>query len=72
MSSATATAGAIAPTAVAAAQDWIGGWGAEVEQGAVDYLIGATAERHEAALATRNVRHFPRFAELRPPWPLDA
>lgn len=33
-----------------------------------DYLIGATAEEHRLELATLNVRHFPAFPDLRPPW----
>lgn len=33
-----------------------------------DYLIGATAAEHELDLATLNVRHFPAFEGLRPPW----
>jgi predicted nucleic acid-binding protein len=33
-----------------------------------DYLIGATAEEHGLALATLNVRHFPAFDDLEPPW----
>jgi len=34
----------------------------------VDYVIGATAELHSAGLATLNVRHFPMFKGLRPPY----
>ncbi len=34
----------------------------------VDFVIGATAEIYEAQLATLNVRHFPMFRGLRPPW----
>jgi predicted nucleic acid-binding protein len=34
----------------------------------VDYVAAATAELHEAELATLNVRHFPMFKGLRPPW----
>lgn len=34
----------------------------------VDHLIAATAEQHRAELWTRNVRHFPSFASLRPPY----
>lgn len=37
-----------------------------------DYLIGATAEEHGQALATLNVRHFPMFEGLRPPWDAGA
>lgn len=33
-----------------------------------DYLIGATAEEHHLELATLNVRHFPAFPDLKPPW----
>ena len=33
-----------------------------------DYLIAATAERAAADLWTRNVRHFPVFPDLRPPY----
>ncbi|MGH9093173.1 MAG: type II toxin-antitoxin system VapC family toxin [Acidimicrobiales bacterium] len=38
--------------------------------GIADYLIAATAEHHGARLATLNVRHFPMFPDLRPPFPL--
>jgi predicted nucleic acid-binding protein len=38
--------------------------------GIADYLIGATAELHGAELATLNVRHFPMFPGLRPPFSL--
>ncbi len=34
----------------------------------VDYLVAAAAEALEAPLLTRNVRHFPMFAGLRPPY----
>ncbi len=34
----------------------------------VDYVVAATAELHDAQLATLNVRHFPMFKGLRPPW----
>lgn len=34
----------------------------------VDYVVAATAELHGAGLATLNVRHFPMFKGLRPPW----
>lgn len=33
-----------------------------------DYLIGATAEEHHLELATLNIRHFPAFPDLPPPW----
>ena len=33
-----------------------------------DYLIGATAKEHNLELSTLNVRHFPAFPDLRPPW----
>lgn len=33
-----------------------------------DYLIGATAGEHHLELATLNVRHFPAFPDLSPPW----
>lgn len=33
-----------------------------------DYLIAATAEEEEASLVTLNVKHFPMFSGLRPPW----
>lgn len=33
-----------------------------------DYLIGATAEELGAELVTLNVRHFPMFPTLQPPW----
>ena len=35
-----------------------------------DYLIAATADVRGAALATLNVRHFPMFTGLRPPFRL--
>lgn len=35
-----------------------------------DYLIGATAEVKGLELATLNVRHFPMFDRLRPPFEL--
>lgn len=34
----------------------------------VDYVIGATAVVLDAELLTTNVRHFPMFAGLRPPY----
>jgi predicted nucleic acid-binding protein len=34
----------------------------------VDYIVAATADLHDAELATLNVRHFPMFKGLRPPW----
>jgi hypothetical protein len=34
----------------------------------VDFVVAATAEQHNAALWTRNVKHFPMFADLRPPY----
>jgi predicted nucleic acid-binding protein len=34
----------------------------------VDYIIAATATLHDAALWTRNVRHFPMFPDLRAPY----
>ena len=34
----------------------------------VDYVVAATAELHDAEFATLNVRHFPMFKGLRPPW----
>ncbi len=34
----------------------------------VDYVIAATAERLDARLWTRNVRHFPMFPELESPY----
>lgn len=37
--------------------------------GIVDFLIAATAQLLDAQLATANVRHYPMFAELRPPYP---
>lgn len=35
-----------------------------------DYLIAATAELRGQQLATLNVRHFPMFADLQPPFAL--
>jgi predicted nucleic acid-binding protein len=37
-----------------------------------DYLIAATADVRGLELATLNVRHFPMFSELRPPFALPA
>jgi predicted nucleic acid-binding protein len=34
----------------------------------VDYVVAATAELHEAGVATLNVKHFPMMRGLRPPW----
>ncbi len=34
----------------------------------VDYVIAATAERLDADLWTHNVRHFPMFPGLQPPY----
>jgi predicted nucleic acid-binding protein len=34
----------------------------------VDYIIAATAQELGATLWTRNVKHFPMFAELAPPY----
>lgn len=34
----------------------------------VDYVIAATAERLKAQLWTRNLRHFPMFGGLKPPY----
>lgn len=36
--------------------------------GMADYLIAATAEVHGLPLATLNVKHFPMFRGLRPPF----
>jgi predicted nucleic acid-binding protein len=36
--------------------------------GVVDYLIAATAQIHALELATLNVRHFPMFDDLQPPF----
>lgn len=33
-----------------------------------DYLIAATAQLHDAGLATRNVKHFPMFSGLTAPY----
>ena len=38
--------------------------------GLPDYLIAATAQHRGARLATLNVRHFPMFARLAPPFRL--
>lgn len=35
---------------------------------AVDYVVAATAERLDAELLTRNVRDFPMFPDLQPPY----
>jgi predicted nucleic acid-binding protein len=37
-----------------------------------DYLVAATAQVHGLELATLNVRHFPMFPGLRPPFRLPA
>ena len=34
----------------------------------IDFIIAATAELHRATLWTRNLKHFPMFEELRPPY----
>ena len=34
----------------------------------VDYVIAATADLADASLLTRNVKHFPMFADLRSPY----
>ena len=34
----------------------------------VDYVLAATTEQLGARLQTLNVRHFPMFGDLRPPW----
>jgi predicted nucleic acid-binding protein len=34
----------------------------------VDYAVAATAELHAARLVTLNVKHFPMFPGLQPPW----
>lgn len=34
----------------------------------VDYVIAATAQLRDARLATLNVKHFPMFGALEPPW----
>jgi predicted nucleic acid-binding protein len=34
----------------------------------VDYVIAATALQHDAPLWTRNVKHFPMFDDLAPPY----
>lgn len=36
-----------------------------------DYLVAAVAEVNGLELATLNVRHFPMFADLAPPFPLS-
>lgn len=36
--------------------------------GVADLAIAATATELEATLATRNVKHFPMFGDLRPPY----
>lgn len=36
--------------------------------GIADYLIAATAEQHGAELATLNIRHFPMFPAVAPPF----
>lgn len=38
--------------------------------GLADFLIAATADVRGLALATLNVRHFPMFTDLRPPFSL--
>jgi predicted nucleic acid-binding protein len=34
----------------------------------VDYVIAATAQQLDAPLVTRNIKHFPMFPKLRPPY----
>jgi len=36
--------------------------------GLVDYLIAATAQVHGLELVTLNTKHFPMFADLKPPF----
>jgi predicted nucleic acid-binding protein len=36
--------------------------------GVVDAMIAAAAETLSASVATRNIRHFPMFPDLRPPY----
>jgi predicted nucleic acid-binding protein len=36
--------------------------------GVADLAIAATAEELQATIATRNVKHFPMFGKLRPPY----
>jgi predicted nucleic acid-binding protein len=36
--------------------------------GVADLAIAATAEQFDGGLATRNVKRFPMFADLRPPY----
>lgn len=40
--------------------------------GVADYLIAGTADVHGLTLATLNVRHFPMFDDLRPPFALPS
>ncbi len=40
--------------------------------GAVDYLLAGTARALDAELVTTNVRHFPMFDDLRPPYSDDS
>jgi predicted nucleic acid-binding protein len=39
-----------------------------VGAGLADFLIAATAQVNEVALATLNVRHFPMFKDLKAPF----
>ena len=34
----------------------------------VDHIIAATVELHDAVLWTRNIKHFPMFPDLEPPY----
>jgi predicted nucleic acid-binding protein len=40
--------------------------------GLADYVIAATADVKGLTLATLNVRHFPMFQDLHPPFRLDS
>jgi len=46
--------------------------GSHASIGLVDYLIAATALVHGLRLATLNIKHFPMFTDLEPPFPLCA
>ena len=34
----------------------------------VDFVVATTADRHDATLWTRNVKHFPMFTDLSSPY----
>jgi predicted nucleic acid-binding protein len=50
------------------AGEWLKHYRASHSVNDPDALIAATAEHHGLALATLNIKHFPMFAKLKPPY----